>query len=101
MSSQPSPPKRVFATTVLRKFNQQWRVMIHHAARFSTSPYTGDQKKVSTSASNNSGAVKQKRTSMSKLRDKILNDKENAGKGNKQHYSHNNQYKLDNLTITK
>lgn len=35
----------MFATTVLRKFNQQWRVTLHHASRFTSSPYTGDQKK--------------------------------------------------------
>jgi len=41
--SKPPPPKRVLATTVLRKWNQQWRVVLHHAARFTTSPFTGDQ----------------------------------------------------------
>lgn len=67
--------------------------MIHHAARFSTSPYTGDQKKVSTSVSNISGSVQPKRNSMSKLRDKILNDKESAGKGNEQ-YSDCSNHKI-------
>jgi hypothetical protein len=47
---QPAPAKRVFATTVLRKFNQQWRVTLHHASRFTSSPYTGDQKKSPTLA---------------------------------------------------
>ena len=41
--TKPSPPKRVLATTVLRKWNQQWRVMVHHAVRFTSSPFTGDQ----------------------------------------------------------
>ena len=36
-------PKRILATTVLRKWNQQWRIMIHHAVRFTSSPFTGDQ----------------------------------------------------------
>jgi hypothetical protein len=40
--AKPPAPRRVLATTVLRKWNQQWRVVLHHAARFTSSPYTGD-----------------------------------------------------------
>ena len=36
------PPKRVFSTLVLRKWNNQWRVQSHHAARFSKSSIAGD-----------------------------------------------------------
>ena len=41
--SQTPPVKRVIATTVLRKFNRQWRILIHHAIKFKSSAYTGDQ----------------------------------------------------------
>lgn len=40
-SKKAPPVKQVVTTHVLRKFNKQWRVMIHHAARFTSSPYTG------------------------------------------------------------
>lgn len=44
VKTKKSAPRRVFATTLLRKFNQQWRVVLHHAGLFSSSVYTGDQK---------------------------------------------------------
>jgi hypothetical protein len=44
VKAKKTAPRRVFATTLLRKFNQQWRVVLHHAGRFSSSVYTGDQK---------------------------------------------------------
>jgi hypothetical protein len=31
------PVKKVLATTALRKFNQQWRIMFHHAVPFASS----------------------------------------------------------------
>ena len=34
--------KRVFASTTLRKFNKQWRIVHHHTARFNTSTLTND-----------------------------------------------------------
>lgn len=34
--------KRIFATTVLRYFNKQWRIAIHHALRFRLSSLTKD-----------------------------------------------------------
>jgi len=51
------PPRRIFATTILRKFNRQWRVMMHHAARFKTSSFTNDmmalqQKQLSSTGGN-------------------------------------------------
>lgn len=40
---QQLPKRRVLATTILRKFNKQWRIVCHHAQRMGSSPYTGDQ----------------------------------------------------------
>jgi len=40
---QQLPKRRVLATTILRKFNKQWRIVCHHAQRITSSPYTGDQ----------------------------------------------------------
>ncbi len=37
--------KTVLTTTILRKWNQQWRVMSHHASRISYSEFTGNAKK--------------------------------------------------------
>jgi len=42
-SMQQLPKRRVLATTTLRKFNKQWRIVCHHAQRIGSSPYTGDQ----------------------------------------------------------
>jgi hypothetical protein len=41
--------KKVVALTVLRKWNKQWRIMSHHAAKYSTGDLTGDAKAVSAS----------------------------------------------------
>jgi len=35
-------PKRIITTLVLRKFNKQWRVQVHHATKFSKSTLAGD-----------------------------------------------------------
>lgn len=37
-----SAVKRLFASTTLRKFNKQWRIVHYHAARFNTSTLTND-----------------------------------------------------------
>ena len=76
---KPPAPKRVFATTVLRKFNKQWRVMIHHAGRFSSSPYTGDQKKIPDLVLGISGTSKAKKQTALKVEEK--SDREMAQKG--------------------
>jgi hypothetical protein len=68
------PPKRVFATTVLRKFNQQWRVVIHHAARFTSSPYTGDQKKIPVQVQGVSGTSRGKKQIGTKIGEKTEKD---------------------------
>lgn len=73
-------PKRVFATTILRKFNQQWRVMVHHASRFSSSPYTGDQRKSSTSAMSANNASRLKKAGSTKTGERV--EKDSAAKGN-------------------
>ena len=79
LKRQPPAAKRVFATTVLRKFNKQWRVMIHHAGRFSSSPYTGDQKKIPDLVLGSSGASKLKKQATFRVEEK--SDREMAQKG--------------------
>ena len=39
----PKKPRKIFATTVLRKWNNQWRIMMHQAFRIERSPYTGNE----------------------------------------------------------
>lgn len=39
----PKKARKIFATTILRKWNNQWRIMLHQAFRIERSPYTGNE----------------------------------------------------------
>lgn len=41
-SKKEKSPRKLFATTILRKFNNQWRLMKHHVTNFKTSVFTGN-----------------------------------------------------------
>lgn len=72
-------PKLMLATTILRKWNKQWRIMSHHVAKFKSSPYTDDPLSVKQAKTNrrklDSNSISSSISSSSSIASKRKKDK--------------------------